>query len=591
MIEDRIKCKYSSDLDKARKHQRYIQMYSETALSDDQLDYISGDKINSALIEKFWNDTNPFSVWLAGWMRKDNLRSFLKFLRMPFPTVSLIQDEVEPQLRKVFESQNTSFEYEFKGESLTTEANKFIVDHGYNDFVKDELFDEMFYRHNSIVVTDMDSQIENMPVRLFINIDKIVSIDLKQNSDEIEYVIWKDYGKIMLGESEYKGDLFYMFDDVSYNIYVQREDKYILVNSVPHDLGKCPATFVSPKRLNSHSRIIRKNVFFSNKLDKLEEFVLYRTLLKMTGVNGAFPIISMYKAKNNCGFKTDNSICKGGIIYTNDKVTLDGNEPKRCPSCSTKSFTAQPGTIVGLPIPVPPEGTDPKDFKPIDLNANFIKFHHIPVDILNWLEDYVETLEKSIYYALVGKEKSDTNKEAVNEKQVESQNETYRNNLIRLSRLLSTVRQEIDSQSLGLRYGDKFISANINYGDSYLINTEKDMYEMKTLSQNPVDKKDIQEQIISSKFKNNDKEKARQLILFNLLPYATVDDKDFITKMEALNPLQVELRLNFNKYIEQIEEVSNIVDLVEIKSMSFVRALLNDEVKDSFTPILSNSEL
>jgi len=591
MIEDRIKCKYSSDIEKARKHQRYIQMYSETTLSDDQLDYISGDKINSALIEKFWNDTNPFSVWLSGWMRKDNLRSFLKFLRMPFPTVSLIQDEVEPQLRKVFESQNTSFEYEFKGESVTTEANKFIVDHGYNDFVKDELFDEMFYRHNSIVVTDMDSQIENMPVRLFINIDKVVSIDLKQNSDEIEYVIWKDYGKIMLGESEYKGDLFYMFDDVSYNIYVQREDKYILVNSVPHDLGKCPAAFVSPKRLNSHSRIIRKNVFFSNKLDKLEEFVLYRTLLKMTGVNGAFPIISMYKSQNKCGFKTDNSTCKGGIIYTNNKVTLDGNEPKRCPSCSAKSFTAQPGTIVGLPIPVPPEGTDPKDFKPIDLNANFIKFHHIPVDILNWLEDYVETLEKSIYYALVGKEKSDTNKEAVNEKQVESQNETYRNNLIRLSRLLSTVRQEIDSQALSLRYGGKFISANINYGDSFLINTDKEMYEMKTLSQNPVDKKDIQEQIISSKFKNNDKEKARQLILFNLLPYATVDDKDFITKMEVLDPLQVELRLNFNKYIEQIEAVSSIVDLVEMKSMSFVRALLNDQVKDSFTPILSNSEL
>ena len=94
--------------------------------------------------------------------------------------------------------------------------------------------------------------------------------------------------------------------------------------------------------------------------------------------------------QNNCGFKTENnSECKGGIIYTNNKVTLEGNEPKRCPSCSSKSFTAQPGTIVGLPIPVPPEGTDPKDFKPIDLNANFIKFHHIPVDILNWLEKYL----------------------------------------------------------------------------------------------------------------------------------------------------------------------------------------------------------
>ena len=580
-IKDRLVCSYSGELEKAKKHQKYIQLFIETYLSTDELNYVSGDKIASSVIDKFYNTNNPFSVWLQGWMRKDNLRSFLKYLRMPFPTVSLVQDEVEPQLRKVFDSQNSSFEYDFKSESTLNDALKYIDEKGYNEFVKNKLFDELFYRHNSILVTDMDSDVENEPVRLFVDISKVVSIDLKKGKDEIEWLIWKDYGKVLIDNVEYKGELYYMFDSENYEVYYQQDDKYILVEQIPHDLGKCPAIFVSPKQLNSDSRIVRKNIFFSNKLDKLEEYVLYRTLLKMTGVNGAFPIISMYKPnKKPCGFKTENgSVCNGGIIYNNNKVTLDGNEPKRCPSCNKNDFSVQPGTIVGLPIPVPPKNTDPKDFKPIDLNANFIKFHHTPVDILNWLENYVKELESDIYYSLVGKDKSEINKEAVNEKQVESQNETFRNNLIRLSNILSIVRQEADSQSLRLRYGDKFLKASINYGDSFLINTEKSMYEMKTLSQNPVDKKDIQEQIIATKFKNNDKEKNRQLILFNLLPYATVDDDNFMKYLDSFGSESIELRLNFNKYIEQLEATVNVVDLVQNKGIEFVRALLVDQVK------------
>ena len=90
MKEFLTECKYKSEIAEAVAYEQKLAYFIQTHLNTDVY-------INSELsISNIWESSNPFINWIRGWMREENFTSYLKFLRHPLPTASLIQDDIIP---------------------------------------------------------------------------------------------------------------------------------------------------------------------------------------------------------------------------------------------------------------------------------------------------------------------------------------------------------------------------------------------------------------------------------------------------------------------------------------------------------------
>jgi hypothetical protein len=544
-------CKYKSEISEAVAYENKLAYFIQTHLNSDV--YVN----KTSTINNTWYSNNPFINWIKSWMRKENFDSYLKFLRNPLPTASLVQDDIVPELKKVFDATNAYYNYNFTSNGSKATSGELIKENA--GYCKDVVFDALINNHNSIAITDFIES--SKPYRYLINIDSVKCIEPTING-EIKRIVFT--GVNQEGEKRW----FYYTDEF-YAVYIKSDENFTEESKNLHNIGACPADFISVEPLNVNKFVVRKSIF-SNFAEKFENYVNYYTLQKMCLPHGAIPVITHYKKNNTvCETKFENGTqCVKGYISGQNGVIGDKDNLIPCPVCNSKTII-QAGTVIGLPVPKFGENGE----RPFDLNANFVKFHYIPVDILKWWDEFVDKKASEIKFQLVGKGLEDSNGQAKNKDQIARGNQTLENTLIELSAKLSKLQKSLDSKMLKIAFGDSFISCFIDKGTDFYLETEFELRDSLTKAIDPIDKENIISRINYSLYKNNPQRLLRNSFMYKLLPYSTITDSEF-NSMSGVDPEMRELRLNFPYYIDLFEGQYGDLDI-------FLNNYFGENVTDS----------
>jgi hypothetical protein len=527
------KCKYKPEISEAIAYEKKLSYFIQNHNADT---YINSD----TSIDGVWNSANPFINWMRGWMRKENFESFMKFLRHPLPTVSLIKDDIIPELKKVFDATNAYYDYEFSSNASKLSSEKVLEKHA--NFIKETIFPELINNHNSVVVTDFVNKKD--PYYLIVKIGNVKAVEPTIDG-KIKAIVFE--GKNAAGEERY-----YYYTDQFYSVYIKDGDNYIEESKELHEIGQCPADFISVEPLNSEKFVVREHIF-SDQLEKFENYVNYYTLQKMCLPHGAIPVITHYKKNNNkngegCGTIFENGTkCFRGYVAGQNGVLGNKDSLIPCPVCNEKTII-QAGTIIGLPVPKFGDSGE----RPFDLNANFVKFHYIPVDILKWWNEFVNEKYSEIKYQIVGKGVEDSNGQAKNKDQIARGNQTLENTLIDLSGKLSALKASLDFKKLKIIYGKAFKSCYVDMGTDFYLETEFELRDSLAKAIDPIDKENLISRINYSIYKNNPGKLERNNLLYKMLPYSTLTDNEFLS-LSPVDPKLKELRLNFKYYIDAFE--------------------------------------
>lgn len=514
-IEERIG---SYQLRKAVDQQKQIQYFTRSEIQKD----ISEEYITQWAAKKY-RTNDYFLNYIKTISRTDNFLTFFKHFRNPNPSSGLVNDTLIPSLSRVFYSEDSYFKYSIRGESVS-EPEELDCDH-FNSWI----FRALLLRHNDILIHDLKET--NKPYRYLVDIENVVAIESENSTIyRIAYT-----GCIVIDDVEVRG--FVYLDDTSYKFY---DEQYQLLVDEPHDLGECPADYIT--RYSFDDKDVVRLSIFSHVREKLEEYTFLKTLQKINDFNGTFPITTKLKTQNN---KVDNesAIDQGELPMSSGKIP-------------TSSSPLQAGTVIEIPVLTKENGE-----ADMEMVEKFFKFFHMPVDILKFINERVQQVEQEITLRILGDFK-ERNEEAMNRSQVKKGYVSAEDRLRLISQALTRIRKRSDYKMLALSYGKDAVNVDVFYGSDFFLDSEQDLYDMFEKSPNTIERRNIIKKIASTRYRFNPDRSLRESILYDLIPF--VSDKDFELAQGAIDDITIQYQTRFNYWIAQVEaEYGDIVEIWE----------------------------
>lgn len=533
--------KKKSVIDKAINHQLRLRFHSETYLDE----YVAGSAVTL------------FLNWVKTLIPRDKYNIFLSLFQYPTSNIELTE-KIFKELERIFDSRNSVFSYQFNNIKWKDDWEYYRQEILKEPTIwKETGWNKMKTAINSLLVIDLpEEQTDSLPSPYFYWLDIENVIDFETcHKGKIEWIIFKQ-GKdeyVVIDEVNW---IKFKYDNVNITDYIE----------IPHGLGYCPATFFWNDDINSKDKDIKKSPL-STQLSNLDWLLFFSISNKHLNLYAPYPII--VTTESECDYfrdifneetgETFHEECNKGYlkdINGNYIITNGGVTP--CPICSAHSL-AGVGSVITKPVP---EGDVKELSKPIEIVT-------IPRESLDYNNETEESLKDKIYSAVTGIGGSVLESQAVNEKQVSSTFETKTNILISLKTNFEKAQKFVDDTICRLRYGDSFISSNINYGTSFYVFTITDLQnQYKEAKANGADNArldTIYEQIIELENKNNPTQLQRMLILKQLEPYRHYSIEE-LKELEDKIPNTVDkellnIKLNFSSYVDRFErENTNIME-------------------------------
>ncbi|SHF18349.1 hypothetical protein [Chryseobacterium vrystaatense] len=478
-------------------------------------------------VDRKYSTNEKFLNWVKTVFKSDNFLSFYKYLRFPLPSARIINDDVKPQLRRVYHADDSVFKYIVKGQEETCHA-----DLNSKDF-DNELFDAILFNHNAVVVQDIDEK--NRRYREIISVSCIVSVECDKKS--ISRIAYRSSIETESGPKS-----GYSYIDSSQYIFFDRE--YNILMQIPHDLGECPADWISSENMFNENYVVKKSIFSYIKND-LEEYVFLKTLQKMTEPNGAIPIVTQLKTKDT---KADGNLKK--TLSDKEPMSpymLSGSvNPAFNYTVSSSDSQLQAGTIVKVPAGNNADGTIN-----MDVVKNYFQFHYLPVESLEYLNDRINEIESNIKACLIGDFK-EQNEAAKNEMQVSKGYDGKEDILRWMSEELSRIKQLSDYKTLALLHGKENVSVEVFFGTDFFIESLDELYTSFKIAPNSIERRKILKRISQVRNKHNLTQAKRDVILYMIIPY--VSDLDFNTAKEKdIDPVTFEMQTRFDHWIALFE--------------------------------------
>jgi hypothetical protein len=504
---------------KARRQQRDILYFVESEIQED----VRQEQVE-AWAERNFNTDISFIEYIKLVLKTDNFMSVFKQIRFPLVSAQLVNDKIKPDIQRVFHAEDSYSKYTVSNKSVEQP-----IELNSTDF-NEQLFDALFFRFNDIVITDIETT--NSPRRKIIPIDNVVSIEGEGN------IINKvGYSANLNGVD---GSVY--IDDKMFAFYPKDEKlEYI---EVPHDLGRCPADFISNKSFNNF--VVRKSIFSYVKT-YMEDFVFLSAMRKMLDINGSIPSVTILKS--NEGKKAKTQDLKG----SSDKQpmaseTFGGQSASKKTNADPNQLSPQEaGAKTTIPVNYKNDGS-------IDTNyvQDFIKYNYAPVDILKFVDERIEKLEKKIVSSIVGNY-SEMNKAAVNEQQVNQSTVSMEDRLRDVSKCMSRVVERTDYNFLGLKYGTNGISVDVSFGTDFFLATAGEIYDLINKAPNPIEARNLLGQLAKSKGQSNQEKAKRDEILYKLLPYVTAANFKDAVDNNAVGEITFQYYTRFTHWIDIFE--------------------------------------
>ena len=524
-----------------------IRSRVQEKLDDYVLNQIYGD--NDYTIEDDFLD-HIFHV-----LKQDNFKTFYKFLRTPTPSASLVNDKFIPKLERVFNAEDAFFHYSLKGEKIT--APEYLETKRFEQ----KLFHALIFNYNDILVHDMKET--NVPKRYFVPIKEVEAIESYEG--RIKRIAYA--GEVDIEGNRVKGWIY--LDSEKWAFY-DKENLYTI--EIPHDLGECPADYVSRHPFETENDIVRKSLFSFGK-GKLERYNFLDTILAMTEANGVIPTIVMPEFTT----KKDNA----GKAAVNDQMSSDHD------LAAKKKKAESPvnvGTIVKVPVKV---GTDGK--YDMTLVEKFFSFHHAPVEPIKYIKDRVQELSFDLTIDITGSY-IEPNEVAKNELQVGKGFKSQADVLRRLARDLSDIRMISDQKMMSLAHGKGSSIVEIHYGTDFFLEDQNELYALYKQSPNPIEKKEILIRLVQNRGQHNPVKAKRDLILYKLLPYPDHSDFTYADKKGIVDIPTFLLQTQFMSWISHFEarygdicEFWDGIEGLEAERILIINNLITQIINGQFT--------
>lgn len=550
----------SSSINKAQEQQKQILYFINSSIEDNRLD----DNYIKQWAERNYQNSDYFLNWIKSIFKTENFLNFYKFLRKPLPSAKLVKNDIEPQLKRVFNAEDAYYKYEVQGK----EQADYIQDLDIKDF-NTMMFEALLYYPNSIIVSDLDDYEANKAHRYIVNIDRVRSINEKKG--KIQSVVFDGYGYDEIGKKQ--EGLIYI-DSEKYALY---KDQTTLIREQSHDLGYCPVHFVTDRPF-SDDWIVKESLF-SFIREELEEYVFLKTLQKMSNGKGAFPVVTK--------LATDD--------VTDEKSDLDSNiEPSSSEAMSSQrgdvyrtnppnsSGDVDGGTIHNVPVQVNDDGTIN-----MDVVTNYLNFFYFPVDILTFINQRISEVRRSIISTIIG-DVVDSSEESKNELQIKKSISVLENVLRSFATKLDRIRTLSDTDMLSLEFGKDMVQeVVIHYGTDFFLETQEQLTKELNEAANPLERKNIIVRMNQNKYKNNYDVQMRQKLLYDIIPY--VHDKDYEKAGDSITPENKELYIRFNYWISHFE--AQYGDIVEFyKDAAGTKAEKLELINSLIISLIQNSK-
>lgn len=520
----------NNDLTIASRQQKQLSYFTESSVQEDvSLSYIK------QWAERNYQGNDYFLNFVKSVFKTENFLLIYKYLRHPLPSARLINDKIKTPLGRVFFSEDSFFKYEINGELVKNP--KFLDIKEFDN----QMFNALLFRHNDICVVDLNDI--NSPYKSIISIDNVVAID--SSNSIISRVAYS--AQIPFEDRILKGVLY--IDDKNYLFYEKDENGEVAEKptlSVPHDLGRCPADYISNESF-SESDVIRKSIF-SYVREELEEYVFLKTMQRMVEPNGAIPIVTQL----DTGSTNENKDGEGapGEPMSLQQIKNQTSEVKG--GVDAQDGAMQTGSRVKVPVVVKEDGS-----VDMDVVTNYLNFFYIPTEALNYLNTRIKEVKASIISNVIGDYSEGSTPEGsksdseINKVTIVSRQDKLRD----LSMQLSRLRTRSDYNFLGLKFGKDNVSNEAFYGSDFFLDTQRSIYDMIKESPNPIETKSLLIKSARNRNRFNEDNFTREFILYHLIPYAVKQDFDIAVAEKQVGDITFQYQTRFNYWIGLFESL------------------------------------
>lgn len=475
---------------------------------------------------------------------------FKTLFRYPLKT-NEITDICFDKLSRIFDGRNAAFNYQFVNSELrddwehyrqiTLKEPRVWETKGW-DFFKSE--------PNSVLIVDLPKvQTTERPEPYFywLCVYDIIAYDAYDDG-QMKFIAFRRKDKIYVIDDAY----YRVWDDVNKDGTIEGDPEI----EVAHDLGYCPARFFCNEPLSLEEPDVKASPL-SAVLESLDWFEFFHISKRTLDLMGAYPILSGYEQSCDFSNAENGDYCDGGFIrdkqghYRFDVAGL----LMRCPKCGNKRIIGA-GSFVEVPIPAEgqPDLSDPVKMLAVDRKS------------LDYNVEEEKRLREDIITAVVGQDEIVTNRDAYNEQQVRANFESVTTILNRTKKVFEEAQMWVDSTICRLRYGNYFISAELNYGtEFYLYSTDelRKRYKEAKDAGTPEAELDIMlNKILETEYRNDPTQLRRMLILAELEPYRHLSREESLTLLEKnlISEIDFRVKMDFAKYISRFEsENGNIL--------------------------------
>lgn len=490
-----------------------------------------------------------FAEWVQKLIPKDKYRIFLSLFKFPTQNIELT-GKIYGELERVFYGRNSAVTFQFLDPTLSDDWEAYR-----HDVLKEpeiwrsKGWDALRTAINCVMIIDLPTEQQGErpePYFYFLGIESV--IDFKAKGEALEWIVFRQPGKRIAA-----------FDDTFMRVFQLNEKGEIeeLITEVQHGLGYCPAKFFWTTPLSQEQPDIKKSPL-SPQLGNLDWLLFFRVSKRHLDLYAPYPIYSAYAA--DCNFRNNETgdYCDGGFLRNikgEYKIFRDGTV-ERCPVCSEKRI-AGVGSFIEVPIPKDnrPDLRDPVTITTIDRNS------------LDYNTEEEKRLADEIYSKVTGTGGEVQQKESINEMQVTANFEDKKNVLLSLKTNFEKAQTFVDETICRLRYGESYLSSNINWGTEFYLYSTEDLQtiynEAKKSGASEARLDMIADQIIATENRNNPLQMQRMFLLKQLEPYRhlTLSELQGLANRQLIDPIMMLIKINFATFVDRFErENINILE-------------------------------
>lgn len=517
------KPKHRRELEASKLHNQRLAFHSDIVLRiEDASDYYS-----------------KFIYWVGQLLPKDKTERIKQLLTFPLCTNELMKD-IFMGLERVWYAKDFFERYTFASEEYEQSFEAYRKRIKCEHMWKVEGWSSLKTCIDSVVIVDLpETQSSNRPEPYFyfISPEEIIDLEVDEKND-MQYIIFEH-------DNAEGVDELIVYDDTYMRKYAYKDKKIgAQIAEVEHGLGYCPARMFWSDKLQDENYINKRSPI-TDSLGDLDWLLFFKTSKKYLDLHAPYPIYITYDIVSD--EKTEGNDQK--------KTWYEGQEATD--THKGKGFMG-PGSFSTVPPPRPGDN--------VDMMSNPIQVVSAETEACQYSSDEVERLENDIYESCVGSNGTVLGKEAVNEKQVESNLLSAQDVLVNLSRNLAEIMLWTHETLARLQYGVFFIGGVVSFGEDFFLEKESDLMDQyadaKQKGINPIMLDALDERLLDIRYKNHPRLRERASIFKDLdpLPGMTVAEAaDLIGKGVSVADLTIKASLL--KFVKMFElDYGDIVD-------------------------------